>query len=114
MRLAFKTAPTAGILLLCGLGGLVLIARAGAEEGPAPASEALEVVIAQAQGAATASPPFVYTTGAQGVGYYASPGPRTAAPQARRGSSGTVGPGARNWSTGRRSPLHRPWMKSQG
>jgi hypothetical protein len=115
MRPAFKIAPTAGILLLFGLGGLVLTARAGAEEGAAPASEALEVVIAQAQAAATASPPFVYTTGAQGVGYYASPGPRTAAPQAQaRRGSGTVGPGARNWSTGRRSPLHRPWLKSQG
>ncbi len=114
MRPALKTAPMAGILLLCGLGGSVLIARAGAEEGATPAAMALEVAIAQAPAAATASlPPFVYTSGAQGVGYYASPAPRTAAPQARRGSS-TVGPGVRNWTTGRRSPLHRPWLKSQG
>ena len=113
MRPALKTAPMAGILLLSGLAGVVVVARAGAEEGAAPASMALEVVIAQAQAAAAASPRFVYTSGAQGVGYYASPAPRTAAPQARPSSS-TVGPGVRNWSTGRRSPLHRPWLKSQG
>ncbi len=113
MRPGLKTAPTAGILLLCGLAGVVVIARAGAEEGAAPASRALEAVISQAQAAATASPRFVYASGAQGVGYYASPAPRTAAPQARSGS-GTVGPGVRNWTTGRRSPLHRPWLKSQG
>jgi len=113
MRPVLKIAPIAGILLLFALGGSVLIARAGAEEGATPASMALEVVVAQAQAAATASPRFVYTSGAQGVGYYASPAPRTAAPQARRGS-GTVGPGVRNWTTGRRSPLHRPWLNSQG
>jgi hypothetical protein len=108
-----KTAPLAGILLLFALGGSVLSARAGALEGTTPAAMALEVVIAQAQAAAAASPRFVYTSGAQGVGYYASPAPRTAAPQARPGS-GTVGPGVRNWTTGRRSPLHRPWLNSQG
>ena len=113
MRPVFKTAPMAGILLLFALGSSVLITRAGTEEGTTPASMALEVEVAQAQAAATTSPRFVYTSGAQGVGYYASPAPRTAVPQARRGS-GTVGPGVRNWTTGRRSPLHRPWLNSQG
>ncbi len=110
-RFLSKTAPTAGLLLLGGLLGLAIITQAGA------------VSATQAQ-APVAAPPFVYSSGYQGFGYYANPGVQLAPAAPARpvvqprtsGGAGarSVGPGARNWATGSRVPLHRPWLRSRG
>ncbi|WP_435007889.1 hypothetical protein P12x_005152 [Tundrisphaera lichenicola] len=103
-RPALKTGLRAGMLLLGGFAGFILLGRASAM--PAAPSPAL---------AQAASPRFTYASGFQGVGYYANPGTTTVARSApaprttaARGSS--VGPGTRDWSTGRRGRLHKPWL----
>jgi hypothetical protein len=122
MQSVSKFGPIAGALLLVGLAGFALIARAteaNASTSPLPS----ELAPPQTQTAPTATAPgrYYYGPGFQGYGYYAVPGyqaapaapAQVAAARPSAPRSQTVGPGARNWATGNRVPLHRPWLRSR-
>ena len=108
MRQIPATPPSPGhqacrVVVLVGISAGAMLLDPGSTE-PARAAQA------------ASAPPFVYRSGPQGFGYYASPAPPTTpvrAATAARNQPGSVGPGARNWATGRRSPLHRPWMQAR-
>ena len=120
MRPALKTVPTAGILLLGGLAGLALIARAdtGGETLRAKAASggivANDAPVYQIDSQSTGAVPS--TTSPTLLAQAPASPPRTSGtstPSRPRGSArpGSAASRGRDWSIGRRMTLHKPWMR---
>ncbi|WP_406696961.1 hypothetical protein V5E97_38835 [Singulisphaera sp. Ch08] len=125
------TVPASGVKVVFEISGLPDPAETSASFS-VPFALMTSQVPAPTAADGSASPPYIYAAGYQGVGYYANPGPQSTPPaatgsrpaspprytgsaprtQASGGSSPrTVGPGARDWTTGRRSRLPKPWLR---